>query len=139
MAMGLVTRADAPQWLGEPHLAMPCVIIVNAWRFFPFSIVIFLAGISAVPQDVLDDATVDGAGFWRRNYQMIMPSVVVGLIFGIVFTFTDLSIVYLLTSGGPVNATQVLGTSASRPTFSTATWRTGRRPACSCSQFCSSW
>ena len=113
MALGLVTQASAPQWLGDPHLAMLCVIIVNAWRFFPFAIVIFLAGINAVPQDVLDAATVDGAGFWRRNYQvilpMIMPIVVVGLIFGTVFTFTDLSVVYLLTMGGPVNATQVLG------------------------------
>jgi multiple sugar transport system permease protein len=89
------------------------VIIINAWRFFPFAIVIFLAGITAVPQDVIDAATVDGAGFWRRNYQiilpMILPIVAVGLIFGIVFTFTDLSIVFLLTNGGPVNATSVLG------------------------------
>ena len=113
MALGLVTRATAPNWLGDPTLAMLCVVIVNAWRFFPFAIVIFLAGITAVPQDVLDAATVDGAGFWRRNYQIILPIiapiVVVGLIFGAVFTFTDLSIVYLLTNGGPVNATQVLG------------------------------
>jgi multiple sugar transport system permease protein len=113
IALGLITRSDAPNWLGDPSLAMLCVVIVNAWRFFPFAIVIFLAGITAVPQDVLDAATVDGAGFWRRNYQiivpMIAPIVVVGLIFGTVFTFTDLSIVYLLTNGGPVNATQVLG------------------------------
>jgi multiple sugar transport system permease protein len=113
VALGLVTRANAPNWLGDPTLAMVCVIIVNAWRFFPFAIVIFLAGITAVPQDVLDAATVDGAGFWRRNYQIILPIiapiVVVGLIFGTVFTFTDLSVVYLLTNGGPVNATQVLG------------------------------
>ena len=113
IALGLMTRAEAPNWLGEPHLAMLCIIIVNAWRFFPFAIVIFLAGITAVPQDVLDAATVDGAGFWRRNYQiivpMIAPIVIIGLIFGIVFTFTDLSVVYLLTNGGPVNATQVLG------------------------------
>jgi multiple sugar transport system permease protein len=113
VAIGLVSRASEPQWLGDPHLAMVCVIIVNAWRFFPFAIVIFLSGITAVPQDVLDAATVDGAGFWRRNYQvilpMILPIVVVGLIFGTVFTFTDLSVVYLLTMGGPVNATQVLG------------------------------
>jgi multiple sugar transport system permease protein len=113
VAVGLVSQANEPQWLGDPQLAMLCVIIVNAWRFFPFAIVIFLAGITAVPQDVLDAATVDGAGFWRRNYQvilpMIMPIVVVGLIFGTVFTFTDLSVVYLLTMGGPVNATQVLG------------------------------
>jgi multiple sugar transport system permease protein len=113
IALGILTRSDAPNWLGTPGLAMLCVVIVNAWRFFPFAIVIFLAGITAIPQDVIDAATVDGAGFWRRNYQiilpMIMPIVVVGLIFGIVFTFTDLSIVYLLTMGGPVNATSVLG------------------------------
>jgi multiple sugar transport system permease protein len=113
IALGLITRANAPNWLGDPRLAMLCVIVVNAWRFFPFAIVIFLAGITAVPQDVLDAATVDGAGFWRRNYQIILPIiapiVVVGLIFGTVFTFTDLSVVYLLTMGGPVNATSVLG------------------------------
>jgi multiple sugar transport system permease protein len=113
IALGLLSRANAPNWLGTPDLAMICVIIVNAWRFFPFAIVIFLAGITAVPQDVLDAATVDGAGFWRRNYQIIVPIiapiVVVGLIFGTVFTFTDLSIVYLLTMGGPVGATSVLG------------------------------
>jgi multiple sugar transport system permease protein len=113
ITLGIITRAEAPNWLGNPNLAMLCVIIVNAWRFFPFAIVIFLAGITAVPQDVIDAAVVDGAGFWRRNYQiilpMIFPIVAVGLIFGIVFTFTDLSIVFLLTNGGPVHATSVLG------------------------------
>jgi multiple sugar transport system permease protein len=113
IALGIVTRDDAPNWLGSPHLAMLCIIIINAWRFFPFAIVIFLAGITAVPQDVIDAATVDGAGFWRRNYQiilpMILPIVAIGLIFGIVFTFTDLSIVFLLTNGGPSGATSVLG------------------------------
>jgi multiple sugar transport system permease protein len=113
IALGFITRAQAPNWLGNPDLAMLSVIVVNAWRFFPFAIVIFLAGITAIPQDVLDAATVDGAGFWRRNYQiivpMILPIVAVGLIFGIVFTFTDLSVVYLMTMGGPVSATSVLG------------------------------
>ena len=113
IALGVIDRSDAPNWLGNPHLAMLCVIVVNAWRFFPFAIVIFLAGITAVPQDVIDAATVDGAGFWRRNYQiivpMILPIVAIGLIFGIVFTFTDLSIVFLMTMGGPVGATSVLG------------------------------
>jgi multiple sugar transport system permease protein len=113
IATGIVERADAPNWLGDPHLAMLCVVIINAWRFFPFAIVIFLAGITAVPQDVIDAATIDGAGFWRRNYQIILPMILpimaIGLIFGIVFTFTDLSIVFLLTQGGPVGATSVLG------------------------------
>jgi multiple sugar transport system permease protein len=113
IALGFIDRANAPNWLGNPDLAMLSVIVVNAWRFFPFAIVIFLAGITAVPQDVLDAATVDGAGFWRRNYQiivpMILPIVAIGLIFGIVFTFTDLSIVFLMTMGGPIGATTVLG------------------------------
>jgi multiple sugar transport system permease protein len=113
IALGFITRSQAPNWLGTPELAMISVIVVNAWRFFPFAIVIFLAGITAVPQDVLDAATVDGAGFWRRNYQiivpMILPIVAIGLIFGIVFTFTDLSIVFLMTMGGPIDATSVLG------------------------------
>jgi multiple sugar transport system permease protein len=113
IALGVFTREQAPNWLGTPDLAMISVIVVNAWRFFPFAIVIFLAGITAVPQDVLDAATVDGAGFWRRNYQiivpMILPIVAIGLIFGIVFTFTDLSIVFLMTQGGPIGATSVLG------------------------------
>jgi multiple sugar transport system permease protein len=112
IALGFITREQAPNWLGNQDLAMLSVIVVNAWRFFPFAIVIFLAGITAVPQDVLDAATVDGAGFWRRNYQiivpMILPIVAIGLIFGIVFTFTDLSIVFLMTMGGPVGATSVL-------------------------------
>ena len=113
IALGLITREQAPNWLGTPDLAMLSVIIVNAWRFFPFAIVIFLAGITAIPQDVLDAATVDGAGFWRRNYQiivpMILPIMTIGIVFGIVFTFTDLSIVFLMTQGGPVGATSVLG------------------------------
>ena len=113
IALGFIDRAQAPNWLGNPDLAMISVIVVNAWRFFPFAVVIFLAGITAVPQDVLDAATVDGAGFWRRNYQiivpMILPIVAIGLIFGIVFTFTDLSIVFLMTMGGPIGATSVLG------------------------------
>lgn len=113
ITLGFITRAQAPNWLGNQDLAMLSVMVVNAWRFFPFAIVIFLAGITAIPQDVLDAATVDGAGFWRRNYQiivpMILPIVAVGLIFGIVFTFTDLSVVFLMTMGGPVDATSVLG------------------------------
>jgi len=113
IALGIIERADAPNWLGDPTLAMICIIIINAWRFFPFAIVIFLAGITAIPQDVIDAATVDGAGFWRRNYQivlpMILPIMTIGLIFGIVFTFTDLSIVFLLTMGGPGGDTSVLG------------------------------
>ena len=105
-----------PQWLGEEHLAMLSIIIVHAWRLFPFGAVIFLAGLTSIPRDVMDAATVDGAGFWRKNFQIVMPMiapiVLVALLFGIVFTFTDMSVVYLLTKGGPTNSTQVLGSLA---------------------------
>jgi multiple sugar transport system permease protein len=90
--------------------------MVHAWRLFPFGAVIFLAGLTSVPRDVLDAATVDGAGFWRRNYVIILPMIVpiilIALIFGTVFTFTDMSVVYLLTKGGPINGTHVLGSLA---------------------------
>jgi multiple sugar transport system permease protein len=116
VAFGLLDPAHQPQWLGDPTLAMIAVMTVHAWRLFPFGVIIFIAGFQSVPKDVLDAATVDGAGFWRRNYQIILPIiapvVVIGLIFGTVFTFTDLSVVYLLTKGGPMNSTQVLGSLA---------------------------
>jgi multiple sugar transport system permease protein len=116
IAIGLIDPANRPQWLGQQDLAMIAVTVVHAWRLFPFGVVIFLAGFASVPKDVLDAATVDGAGFWRRNYQiilpMILPIVLIALIFGTVFTFTDLSVVYLLTKGGPINSTQVLGSLA---------------------------
>jgi multiple sugar transport system permease protein len=116
IALNLVDSANRPQWLGQEDLAMIAVVVVHAWRLFPFGVVIFLAGFTSVPKDVLDAATIDGAGFWRRNYQIIVPIiapiVLIALIFGTVFTFTDLSVVYLLTKGGPINSTQVLGTYA---------------------------
>src|SRR4029078_7266188 len=113
---GLIDPASPPQWLGQQDLAMLAVTMVHAWRLFPFGVVIFLAGFTSAPRAVLDAATVDGAGFWRRNYQIIlpiiMPIVLIAVIFGTVFTFTDLSVVYLLTKGGPMNGTQVLGSLA---------------------------
>jgi multiple sugar transport system permease protein len=115
-AVGLIDAGHWPQWLGEQDLAMASVIMVHAWRLFPFGAVIFLAGLTSVPRDVLDAATVDGAGFWRRNYVIILPMIVpiilIALIFGTVFTFTDMSVVYLLTKGGPINGTHVLGSLA---------------------------
>ncbi|HEY8478155.1 MAG TPA: sugar ABC transporter permease [Chloroflexota bacterium] len=105
-----------PQWLGEPQLAMWSVIIVNVWRGLPFSAIVLMAAITAVPQDLVDAAKVDGASFaqrWRLvMVPIIAPILFIALLFSLVFTFTDLSIVYLLTRGGPVNATQVLPTLA---------------------------
>jgi multiple sugar transport system permease protein len=99
-------------WLGVPSLAMLSVILVHTWRMLPLATVILLAGLTAIPQEILDAAEVDGAGFWRRLFQiiipMLLPIMTVAVLFGIVFTFTDIAVVYILTQGGPVHSTQVL-------------------------------
>jgi len=99
-------------WLGRPFLAMASVILVQTWRILPLATVILLAGLTAIPRDILDAAQVDGAGFWRRLFQVIMPMLLpvmsIAFLFGFVFTFTDMTVVYVLTRGGPVNSTQVL-------------------------------
>jgi multiple sugar transport system permease protein len=112
VAMHLVRPFDTPMWLGEPSLAMLSVIGVESWRLLPFSTVILLAGLTAIPRDIPEAAAVDGAGFWRTMFQitipMILPIVNVAVLFGVVFTFTDMTVVYILTRGGPYDTTQVL-------------------------------
>lgn len=103
-------------WFGEPGLATVAIIAVHVWRMFPFATVIVLAGMSAIPQDIREAAVVDGAGFFRRLFHvhlpMLLPVVTVAVLFGVVFTATDFSVVWLLTRGGPYNSTHVLATLA---------------------------
>ena len=99
-------------FLGQSDLAMGSVIALQTWRILPLATVILMAGLSAIPAEVNDAAEVDGAGFWRRLFgitlPLLSPVMTVALLFGIVFTFTDMAAVYVLTGGGPGNATQVL-------------------------------
>ncbi len=108
----LVRPFDAPMWLGEPRLAMASVILVHAWRMLPFSTVILLAGLTSIPKDIPEAAAVDGAGFWRSYFRIVLPMmspiINVAVLFGVIFTFTDMTVVYILTRGGPYDSTQVL-------------------------------
>ena len=103
-------------WLGEPVLAMASVILVHSWRMLPFSTVILLAGLTAIPRDIPEAAAVDGASFWRTHFRitlpMMRPIITVAVLFGVIFTFTDMTVVYILTRGGPYDTTQVLPTLA---------------------------
>jgi len=103
---------DAPMWLGEPALAMISVILVHSWRMLPFATVIMLAGLTSIPRDVEDAAAVDGSRFFRTLFQitipMMLPIINVAVLFGVIFTFTDMTVVYILTRGGPYDTTQVL-------------------------------
>lgn len=113
-AAGILGPNDWPIWLGQPVLAMASIIIVQIWRIVPLATVIILAGLSSIPNDINDAAAMDGAGFWRRTFQitfpLVMPITLVAVLFGVIFTFTDMIVVFVLTRGGPYDQTQVLAT-----------------------------
>lgn len=99
-------------WLGEPNLAAASVIAVQVWRIVPLAAVIMLVGLLSIPKDIPEAARVDGAGYWRRMFEITMPLtaplIAVASLFGAIFIFTDMTVPYILTRGGPTNTTQVL-------------------------------
>jgi len=103
-------------WLGDTVLAMAAIITIHVWRMLPFSTVILLAGLTSIPAEVHEAADIDGAGplakLFRITIPMMLPILTVAVLFGVVFTFTDMSVVYLLTRGGPYNSTHVLASLA---------------------------
>jgi multiple sugar transport system permease protein len=114
-AVHLLGPQENPQWTGNPDLAMAAVITAHAWRLLPFATIIILAGLAGIPREVEDAAAVDGATGWRKmayvTIPMVLPIMTIALLFGIVFTATDLVIVYLLANnGGPFNSTHMLTT-----------------------------
>jgi multiple sugar transport system permease protein len=105
-----------PIWLGDANLAAASIIVVNIWRGFPFAAIILLAGLTSIPQDILDAAKMDGAGgivrFRKVIVPMIAPILFIGTLYDLVFSLTDMTVVNLLTTGGPANVTHVLASYA---------------------------
>jgi len=101
-------------YLGRLELAKASIIVIYVWRMLPLSAVILMAGLTSIPQDLLDQADVDGAGFWRTLFQiklpLILPIMSIALLFSLIFTVGDMAVVYVLTRGGPVYYTQILPT-----------------------------
>ena len=101
-------------FLGKPGLAMGSVIAVHTWRIVPLAAVIMMAGLAAIPHEINDAAQVDGAGFWRKLFEitipLMAPIIAVAMLFGVILTITDMSVVWVLTRGGPTNTTHVLST-----------------------------
>jgi multiple sugar transport system permease protein len=99
-------------WLGRDNLAMASVIAVHVWRLVPLAAVIMMVGLLSIPPDLNEAARIDGAGYWRRMFEVTIPLtfplIAVAALFGAIFTFTDMAVVYILTRGGPANSTQVL-------------------------------
>ncbi len=110
LKVGLIDQSI--QWLGTPIPAMFAVILVSTWRAVPFGAIVVMAGLTALPADVIDAARVDGANWWQRFQKVIVPLIApilfIALLFDLIFTLTELTVVFLLTGGGPVDQTQVL-------------------------------
>ena len=111
-SLSLVDPFNPPQWLGDPELALAAITTVHAWRLIPFATVIMIAGLASIPKEVDDAAKVDGATglrkLWYVTLPLQLPIALIAVLFGIVFTATDMAVVYILTRGGPFNSTQML-------------------------------
>jgi len=103
-------------WLGEEYPAMFSIILVNVWRNLPFTAIVLTAGISAVPQELIEAASLDGANWWVKWRKVMTPIIApilyIALLFSLVFTFTDMTVVWLMTRGNPVGATHVIASYA---------------------------
>ncbi len=113
-AFHILGPQENPQWTGEPTLAMAAIVTAHAWRLIPFATIIIIAGLASIPKEVDDAAAVDGATGWRKmtfvTIPLLLPIITIALLFGIVFTATDMVVVRLLTNGGPFNSTHMLTT-----------------------------
>jgi multiple sugar transport system permease protein len=106
---------DAPiNFLGDATNARASVIAANVWRGIPFVAITLLAGLQTIPLSLYEAATLDGASHWQRfryiTLPMLTPIIAVVMTFSVLFTFTDFQLIYVLTRGGPVNATHLMAT-----------------------------
>jgi multiple sugar transport system permease protein len=103
-------------WLGDPDLAMISIIIVNVWRGVPFYAISLLAGLQTISPELHEAAAIDGARPWKRfwyvTWPLLLPVTMVVVLFSVIQTFADFQLVYVLTGGGPANATHLFATYA---------------------------
>jgi multiple sugar transport system permease protein len=116
LLLGAGLIAKKIPWLGDPFWAMLSVIIVNTWRGLPFFAISFLAGLMTIPKELYEAAETDGAKglrqFWHITLPLLEPVIAVVVLFSTIWTFADFQIVYILTHGGPINATNIFATMA---------------------------
>jgi multiple sugar transport system permease protein len=101
-------------WLSSPDTAMAAVVFTNIWRGIPFFAIMLLAGLQAVPDELYDAAHVDGANvfqrFWHVTLPLLRPIIVVATATRIIWTFNYADLIFVMTGGGPANATQITST-----------------------------
>ena len=101
-------------FLGDPWMARMSTIIANIWRGVPFVAICLLAGLQTIPPSLYEAAAIDGAKpsqqFWYVTLPLLTPIIAVVMTFSVLFTFTDFQLIYVLTRGGPLNATHLMAT-----------------------------
>jgi multiple sugar transport system permease protein len=109
------------EWLGNVSLAMLSVIVANAWRGFPFVMVMCLAGLQAIPRVQYEAAAVDGAGAWHRFWFITLPNLrfvlTIAAILDVIWNFKYFDLVMIMTNGGPASSTEVVVTLVFRNAF----------------------
>ena len=120
MRAGLMHERVA--WLSSPDLAMPAVVFTNVWRGIPFFAIMLLAGLQAIPDELYEAAHVDGAGvlsrFWHITLPLLRPIIVVATATRVIWTFNYADLIFVMTGGGPANATQITSTYALMQAYS---------------------
>jgi ABC-type sugar transport system permease subunit len=109
--LGLV-GVPAHSWLGDPSTALPAVTITSIWQGFGFETVVFLAALQSIPKDLYDAASVDGASWWQKvryvTIPALRPTIAFVYIIGIIGSFQVFDQIYVMTLGGPINATRTI-------------------------------
>lgn len=99
-------------WLGSPRLAMPCIVAIAVWQGLGFATVIYQAALQNIPDSYLEASSLDGAGPWQQTWKIIWPLVghttIFLLVTGFIGAFQVFDLVYIMTGGGPANATNVI-------------------------------
>ena len=112
----IVSPANIINFRGDKDWAMFSVVLVNVWRGFPFTAIVILAGLTAIPDEILERARLEGANAFQRFIYiigpMVRPILMVSLLFSVIFSFTDFNTIWIITKGGPFDQTQVLSTYA---------------------------
>lgn len=108
-------------WLLQPTSAMAAVIAMNCWVGIPFNMLLLTSGLTGISNDIMESAEMDGANRWQRFWHITVPlmksSMMAVLMLGFIYTFKAFDLMFVMTSGGPLNATDVLGTYAYNLSF----------------------
>ncbi len=107
-----LARIHGPLWLGDQRFAIIALIIVDVWQWTPFIILILLSGLTSLPIEVNEAATVDGASAWQKYWNITLPllsrTIFVALVFRLMDSLRMFDLIYVVTSGGPNSATELL-------------------------------